>query len=316
MAVATFPVCSNVPNRAASFNAYLQETQKLWASKLQDIESCAKWSAENRNLPHHHSLIYQIKDGSFLEKGSINYSFISGNNLPIQALDQSHTQFAGKPFIAMGISMILHPKNPYVPTVHANLRYFQTQCPQPLWWFAGVMDLTPCYGFDEDCIHWHQTCKQACLPIDAANYPAYKSACDRYYYLPHRQEYRGIGGIWIEQHNQAPFANCQRLIESVGNHFLPAYLPIAKRRIHTPYTQKQREFQQYRRSRYVEFNLLYDRGTKFGLQMGSRAESILVSMPPTVSWPYNWKPEANSAEEKLTQYYLQPQDWIKTPQPA
>ena len=209
----------------------------------------------------------------------------------------------------MGLSMILHPMNPYVPTVHTNLRYFQTLCDHPTWWFAGVMDLTPFYGFEEDCIHWHTTCKHACSGVSDLTYQAYKKACDDYYYLPHRKEHRGIGGLWIEQLNQDPFSECQTLIESLGNHFIPAYEPIVKRRINTPYCKRHADFQQLRRNRYVEFNLLYDRGTKFGLSMGSRSESILISMPPVASWPYNWQPEPGSEEEKLLHYYLKPQAW-------
>ena len=294
---------------AKSFNVFLQQLQKHWANRLAHYESRASWQIERRSQARHDSLIYQIRDGQFLEKGGINYSMIKGDALPVQATANNNPNLSGKAFVAMGISMILHPKNPYVPTVHTNLRYFQTLCDQPIWWFAGVMDLTPFYGFDEDCIHWHQTCKKACSSVPVEDYLVYKKACDDYYYLPHRKEHRGIGGLWIEHHNQGDFSDCQNLIESLGNHFLPAYEPIVKRRTSMPYSQNHRDFQQLRRNRYVEFNLLYDRGTKFGLSLGSRSESILISMPPTVTWPYNWQPSSGSEEEKLVRYYLQPQAW-------
>lgn len=296
---------------ACQFNQFLLHMQQTWAQRLIALETRSTWQVEHRPSPTHDSQIYQISGGDFLEKGAINYSCITGDALPVHALGAQHQGLGPQPFVAMGISMILHPLNPFVPTVHANLRYFQTQSKNPIWWFAGVMDLTPTYGFDEDCKHWHQTCRQACLSVGDHHYPAYKEACDRYYYLPHRKEHRGIGGLWIEQHNKAPFDNCQRLIESLGKHFLPAYLPIAKQRLQIPYSEHHRNFQAHRRSRYVEFNLLYDRGTKFGLSMDSRAESILLSMPPQASWPYNWKAKPDSAEAKLRTHYLQPQNWCQ-----
>ena len=303
------PLRHNLSDQALAFNRFLQKTQKNWATSLIAHEKRAQWHVEHRPLEHHDSLIYHIADGDFLEKAGINYSLITGDSLPVHATQRSMQPHSGKPFVAMGISTILHPKNPYIPSAHCNLRYFQTMDDDPIWWFAGVMDLTPIYGFDEDCRHWHQTCEQACLHADNANYDVYKKACDDYYYLPHRREHRGIGGLWIEQHNRQSFAACQRLIESVGHHFLQAYLPIVQRRCDMSYSQPQRDFQSYRRTRYVEFNLLYDRGTKFGLSMGSRAESILISMPPQASWPYNWQADPGSDEEKLTRFYLQPRDW-------
>ena len=295
---------------ASAFNDFLLHQQTHWAQSLSSLETQANWSTEHRESSQHLSIIRHIQHGSFLEKGGINYSFICGDTLPKSALGkQQLNTIVGKPFVAIGISMILHPHNPYVPTVHANLRYFQTLHHTPTWWFASVMDLTPTYGFNTDCHHWHHTCQQACQAAQSPDYTTYKTACDHYYYLPHRNEYRGIGGLWIEQHNQKPFLDCKRLIQSVGQHVIPAYMPIAKRRLHTQFSQKERQFQSIRRARYVEFNLLHDRGTRFGLSMGSRTESILISMPPIAHWPYNWKATPNSPEEKLTQYFLKPKNW-------
>ena len=306
------PLRKKCTPRVAAFDHFLQQTQKSWAASLQSLELNAEWHVEHRPLDHHDSLIYHIHDGSFLEKAGINYSLVTGESLPAPATQTHWAHLANKPFLAMGLSTILHPKNPFVPTAHCNLRYFQTLCDQPTWWFAGVMDLTPIYGFDTDCRHWHKTCLRACTDadIDMATYMDFKKACDQYYYLPHRQEHRGIGGLWVEQYHQAPFSDCQRLIESIGTQFMSAYLPIAQRRLATPYSDVHREFQLFRRNRYVEFNLLYDRGTKFGLNMGSRAESILISMPPHASWPYGWQPTPGSAEAQLHEVYLQPQDWL------
>jgi coproporphyrinogen III oxidase len=297
---------------AVAFNTFLRQTQSDWAKSLQSLETQATWQIEHRTLDHHDSLIYQIADGDFLEKGGINYSFVRGDALPSQATQTTMAHLTGQPFVAMGLSTILHPRNPFVPTVHCNLRYFQTCSEDPTWWFAGVMDLTPTYGFADDSIHWHRTCRSACRQagIEDAQYHLYKQACDQYYYLPHRKEHRGIGGLWIEQYNDAPFANCQQLIESIGQHFMPAYLPIAQKRQAIPFTNHHRQFQSFRRNRYVEFNLLYDRGTKFGLAMGSRTESILISMPPQASWPYNWQPKSDSVESRLHGEYLQPRDWL------
>ena len=298
-------------SRAVAFYRFLQTTQTRWAEALQSLEPTAVWQREQRTLTHHDSVIFHMSEGQFLEKAGINTSLVLGDSLPVHATQTEIAHLAEQPFLAMGISTILHPRNPYVPTVHCNLRYFQTRCENPTWWFAGVMDLTPTYGFDEDCAHWHRTCQSACLTADDPNYAHYKAACDQYYYLPHRREHRGIGGLWIEQHNQASFSSCQGLITSVGDHFLPAYLPIATRRMKTPYCQRSRDFLAFRRTRYAEFNLLYDRGTKFGLSMGSRAESILISMPPVAKWPYQWAPEPGTPEAKLTEHTLQPRDWLE-----
>jgi coproporphyrinogen III oxidase len=254
-----------------------------------------------------------IQQGLYFEKGGVNFSHINGHSLPKSAT-KNQPELEGMSFDAMGISLVLHPWNPYIPTVHGNLRFFMatdsTHQRDPVWWFGGGFDLTPYYPFEEDCIHWHQTLKQACDPYGKANYPLFKQQCDEYFYLKHRQESRGIGGIFFDDLNEWPFETCFDFIKSLGNGFLEAYLPIVHQRKEMPYGEKERQFQAIRRGRYVEFNLIYDRGTLFGLQLGGRTESILMSLPPLVSWPYDWQPEKNSPEEKLTSYFLKPKNWI------
>ena len=212
----------------------------------------------------------------------------------------------------MGVSLVLHPENPFIPTAHANVRFFiaEEQGKNPIWWFGGGFDLTPYYGFDEDAVHWHQTAKKACMPFGEDVYPKYKKWCDDYFYLGHRGEQRGIGGLFFDDLNSGSFDECFDFMKSVGNHFSEAYLPIVRKRMSTPYTESEKDFQLYRRGRYVEFNLIHDRGTLFGLQSGGRTESILMSLPPTVKWSYQFKTKPNSEEEKLTSYFLKPRDWV------
>lgn len=212
----------------------------------------------------------------------------------------------------MGVSLVLHPRNPYAPTVHLNVRYLEArkEGEEPVWWFGGGMDLTPYYGFEEDAIHFHQTCKDALQPFGAGHHARFKKWCDEYFYLKHRKEPRGIGGIFFDDLSKPDFETCFSLTKSVGDHFLDAYLPILKRRLDAPYGERERDFQTYRRGRYVEFNLVWDRGTLFGLQSGGRTESILMSLPPIVKWRYDWKPEAGSAEEKLYTDFLIGKDWV------
>ena len=309
MTIDTFQKSKLLP-KALAFQKFLKNTQKNWTTSLSSLESKSSWEIEHRPSSSHDSIIHHISNGDFIEKGAVNYSFVHAQASAQVAKAAKTPSLVGQYFVAMGISMIIHPKNPYVPTVHANLRYFQSLEENPSWWFSAVMDLTPTYGFDQDCIHWHQTCQHACQSANNQNHQQFKRACDQYYYLPHRKEHRGIGGLWIEQLNQPSFSQCQNLIESIGDHFAIAYVPICQRRHQMPYEQAQKDFQNYRRARYVEFNLLYDRGTQFGLSMGSRAESILVSMPPSANWVYDWKAKPGSPEEKLTQHYLQIQNWI------
>jgi coproporphyrinogen III oxidase len=243
-----------------------------------------------------------IEDGALLERGGVNFSSVSGASLPPSAT-ASRPQLAGRAFEAMGVSLVLHPRNPYCPTVHMNVRLFAAG---EHWWFGGGMDLTPYYGFEEDARHFHATCKAAV----GAHYPRFKRWCDEYFYLKHRREPRGVGGIFFDDLNQPDFDACFALMRSVGDHFLTAYVPIVERRRETPYGEREREFQAYRRGRYVEFNLVYDRGTLFGLQSGGRTEAILMSLPPRVAWRYDWRPEPGSPEAKLHTEFLKPRDWV------
>jgi coproporphyrinogen III oxidase len=252
-----------------------------------------------------------MEDGNVLERGGINYSHVFGGGLPASAT-AARPELSGRGFEAMGVSLVLHPRNPYAPTVHLNVRYLEArkEGAEPVWWFGGGMDLTPYYGFEEDAVHFHQTCKNALQPFGADHHPRFKKWCDDYFYLRHRREPRGIGGIFFDDLGKPDFGTCFNLAKSVGDHFLDAYVPILERRLNTPYGERERDFQAYRRGRYVEFNLVWDRGTLFGLQSGGRTESILMSLPPIVKWRYDWKPKAGSAEDKLYTDFLIGKDWV------
>lgn len=251
-----------------------------------------------------------LENGDVFEQAGINFSHVYGKALPAAAT-KKNPALANYPFQAQGISLVFHPLNPYVPTTHANFRFFVVeQADQaPLWWFGGGYDLTPYYGFEEDARHWHQTAQRTCDEFDPVIYPRFKSSCDDYFYLKHRNETRGIGGLFFDDFNEWSFERCFAFIQALGNSFLDAYLPIVEKRISMPYGEKEKAFQLYRRGRYVEFNLLYDRGTLFGLQFGGRIESILMSLPPQVRWRYNWQPEPGTSEAKLYEIFLKPQDW-------
>lgn len=246
-----------------------------------------------------------LSDGEVFEKAGVNFSEVHGKRLPDSALEKLQINNSGE-FSATGVSLIIHPRNPYVPTVHMNYRYFSAG---DTWWFGGGADLTPYYPFEEDVVHFHQTLKSACDQTDHAYYPKFKKWCDEYFFISHRNEPRGVGGIFFD-HLSGDFNKIFSFVKDCGNHFLAAYEPILLRRKDTPYAKAQREFQLYRRGRYVEFNLVYDRGTKFGLQTGGRIESILVSMPPMVSWIYDFTPQPGSHEEKLYTDFLQIRDWV------
>jgi coproporphyrinogen III oxidase len=252
-----------------------------------------------------------IEDGALIERGGVNFSHVTGANLPPSA-SAGRPEVAGRAFEAMGVSLVMHPRNPYVPTVHMNVRCFiaTKEGVEPIWWFGGGMDLTPYYGFEEDARHFHGTCKAALDPFGAEHYPRFKKWCDEYFFIHHRREPRGVGGIFFDDLNAGGFEHCFALTRSVGEHFLPAYVPIVERRRDMPYGDRQRDFQAYRRGRYVEFNLVYDRGTVFGLQSGGRTESILMSLPPVVRWRYDWQPDAGSPEAKLYTDFLKPRDWV------
>lgn len=252
-----------------------------------------------------------LENGNVLEKGGVGFSHVSGQQLP-PAATQNRPEIAGRTFEAMGVSLVFHPRNPKAPTTHMNVRCFIAQAPNqdPVWWFGGGFDLTPYYGVDEDCKHFHQTAKDALDPFGAELYPRFKKWCDEYFYLKHRDEPRGIGGIFFDDFNELGFERSFAMMRSVGDAFIEAYLPILKRRYQEPYTQAERDFQEYRRGRYVEYNLIFDRGTIFGLQSGGRSESILMSMPPVVTWKYNWQPLPGTPEARLYERYLKPRDWL------
>lgn len=254
-----------------------------------------------------------IEGGSLFERGGVNFSHVFGDKLPPSAT-AARPELAGSGFEAMGVSLVLHPRNPYCPTAHMNVRCFvtrpQTPATEPVFWFGGGMDLTPYYGFEDDVRHFHATCKAAVQPFGAELHPRFKAWCDKYFHLKHRNEARGVGGLFFDDFNEAGFEQSFALTRSVGDAFLPAYLPILERRRAIPWGERERDFQAYRRGRYVEFNLVFDRGTLFGLQSGGRTESILMSMPPEVKWRYDWQPEPGSAEAALYTDFLPPREWV------
>lgn len=255
-----------------------------------------------------------ITDGNFIEHGAVNFSHVRGNKLPGNA-SAKYPELSGATFEAMGMSLILHPKNPFVPTTHANVRFFiaQPKTKPLIWWFGGGYDLTPYYPFVEDCVHWHKNAQTACEPFGEDVYNKYKDWCDKYFYLPHRNETRGVGGLFFDDLNRWSFTKCFQFMQSVGNSFISGYMPIVQKRKNISFGEHERDFQLYRRGRYVEFNLLHDRGTLFGLQSNGRTESILASLPPLVKWRYNWQPEPNTREAKLYSDFLRPREWIKEP---
>lgn len=254
-----------------------------------------------------------LTGGSVFEQAGVNFSHVLGEHLPPSATAQ-RPELAGRSFDALGMSLVIHPHNPYVPTCHCNVRFFIASKAdvESVWWFGGGFDLTPYYGFEDDTVHWHKTAKAACDPFGKDYYARFKKWCDEYFYIKHRNEPRGVGGLFFDDLNENSFDHCFGFTQSVGDHLLPAYLPIVERRKDTPYGQRERDFQCYRRGRYVEFNLVYDRGTLFGLQSGGRTESILMSLPPQVSWRYDWQPEPGSPEAKLYEIFLKPRDWLDT----
>jgi len=292
---------------------YLVQLQESICSDLELLDGRAifekdHWSKEDGNGS---GITSVICDGNVFEKGGVNFSIVQGNKMPKSAT-ALRPELEGRKYTALGVSLVLHPENPYIPTAHANVRFFVAEEPgkEPIWWFGGGFDLTPFYGFDEDAVYWHTTAKKVCLPFGEKVYSKYKKWCDDYFYLEHRNEQRGIGGLFFDDLNEGGFDRCFEFIKSVGDHFTEAYLPIVIKRKDTPYGEKERNFQLYRRGRYVEFNLIYDRGTLFGLQSGGRTESILMSMPPEVKWSYQFQVEKDSQEGKLYNHYLKPKEWI------
>ena len=252
-----------------------------------------------------------MSGGALIEQGGVNFSHVRGDTLPASA-SARRPELAGKPFSAVGVSLVIHPENPHVPTSHMNVRFFiaDAEGDHPIWWFGGGFDLTPYYGYEEDARHWHQVAHQACTKYSDEYYPRFKKWCDDYFFLKHRGEARGIGGLFFDDLSTPDFGHCFGFTREVGNAYLDAYLPIIERRRNQPWSDQQRDFQCYRRGRYVEFNLVYDRGTLFGLQSGGRTESILMSLPPLVKWRYNWQPQPGSAEADLYDNFLPARDWL------
>jgi len=252
-----------------------------------------------------------LAEGAVFEQAGVNFSHVMGAALPPSATAH-RPELAGRSFEAMGVSLVIHPRNPQVPTSHANVRFFvaEKDGEAPVWWFGGGFDLTPYYGNEEDCIHWHRVARDACTPFGDEVYPRYKAWCDEYFFLKHRNEPRGIGGLFFDDLNEGGFEHCFGLTRSVGEHYLPAYAPIVERRKDDDYGERERDWQLYRRGRYVEFNLVYDRGTLFGLQSGGRTESILMSLPALVKWRYDYHPEPGTAEAELLERYLCARDWL------
>jgi coproporphyrinogen III oxidase len=252
-----------------------------------------------------------LSDGTVFEQAGVNFSHVFGEQLPASATAH-RPELAGRHWQAMGVSLVIHPHNPYVPTSHANVRFFiaEKAGAEPIWWFGGGFDLTPYYGFEQDAVHWHCTAHDACIPFGEDVYPRFKKWCDEYFFLKHRNEPRGIGGLFFDDLNEWGFDKCFAFLQSVGDHYIQAYRPIVARRKDIPYGERERDFQLYRRGRYVEFNLVYDRGTLFGLQSGGRTESILMSLPPLVKWRYNWQPQPGTPEAELYEVYLKPRDWL------
>lgn len=320
------------PDRVKEF---LLELQELIVERLEQVDGKPFLRDEWQRPEGGGGITRLIEEGNVLERGGVNFSHVMGERLPPSATAH-RPELAGRPWEAMGVSLVLHPRNPYAPTVHLNVRFFCAfpaagGAGEPVWWFGGGMDLTPYYGFEEDAQHFHSMCKRALDPFGPDYYPRFKKWCDEYFFLKHRNEPRGIGGIFYDDLDSLPspasgrgvggegkasalsaeaFEHAFNLTESVGDHFLPAYMPILERRADTPYGERERDFQAYRRGRYVEFNLVWDRGTLFGLQSGGRTESILMSLPPIVKWRYDWHPQPDTAEARLYTDFLKPRDWL------
>ena len=296
-----------------SVKDYLQSLQKRIVAELEQIDGKQSFRRDAWDRPGGGGgLSCVLKDGAVFEQAGVGFSHVHGEQMPPSAT-RSRPELAGRSFQAVGVSLVIHPRNPYVPTTHANFRYFtagDASDAAPAWWFGGGFDLTPYYPFHEDVVRWHEAARAACSGFGEDLYPRYKAWCDEYFYLKHRSETRGVGGLFFDDVNQPDFATCFEFLRSVGDSFIPAYRPIVRQRNKHRYGERQREFQLYRRGRYVEFNLIYDRGTLFGLQSGGRTESILMSLPPRVRWEYDWRPEPGSPEAKLYADYLRPRDWL------
>lgn len=303
----------------SAVRAYLTDLQDRIVAGLEALEPKERFRHDDWTRPPGEHLNGEgrgriLEGGETFERAGINFSHVTGNRLPPSATAH-RPDLAGGKFEALGVSLVIHPRNPYAPTSHANVRFFlaEKEGVQPVWWFGGGFDMTPYYGFEEDAVHWHEQARAACAPFGESVYPKFKDWCDEYFFLKHRNEPRGIGGLFFDDHGadgSVDFDDAFALMRSVGDHYLPAYTPIVERRMNTPYGERERDFQCYRRGRYVEFNLVYDRGTLFGLQSGGRTESILMSMPPEVRWRYDWHPEPGTEEARLYTDFLKPCDWL------
>lgn len=291
---------------------YLLSLQEKLCQRLEKEEPSARFLTDSWAREEGGGGISRVLgEGVVFERAGVNFSHVTGRRMPPSAT-AARPELADRRFEALGVSLVVHPRNPFVPTSHLNVRFFVAshETEPPVWWFGGGFDLTPFYGFVEDATHWHRVAKETCESFGSDIYPRYKRECDNYFYLKHRQETRGVGGIFFDDLNEWSFQRSFEFAQAVGDAYLPAYEPIVARRKDLPWGQRERAFQLYRRGRYVEFNLVYDRGTLFGLQSGGRTESILVSMPPLARWEYNWQPEAGSPEARLSEVFLQPRDWI------
>ncbi|GGZ09242.1 oxygen-dependent coproporphyrinogen oxidase [Shewanella fodinae] len=291
---------------------YLQQLQQHICKALEQLDGSATFMEDAWERPLGGGGKSKVLvDGAVFEQAGVNFSHVTGDAMPGSATAH-RPELAGRSFEAMGVSLVIHPHNPYVPTTHANVRFFIARKPDadPVWWFGGGFDLTPYYPYLEDVQQWHRQAQALCQPFGEEVYPKYKKWCDEYFYLPHRQETRGVGGLFFDDLNEGGFEQCLAFMQAVGNGFIEQYQPIVEKRKDTPYGERERQFQLYRRGRYVEFNLVYDRGTLFGLQTGGRTESILMSMPPLVRWQYNYQPVAGTPEADLYQNYLKPRDWL------
>ncbi|WP_454781003.1 oxygen-dependent coproporphyrinogen oxidase [Legionella sp. WA2022007384] len=299
-------------NAIEQVKTYLLQLQNTICPRLENLDGKAQFIEDSWKRPSGGGGSTRVlTGGSVFAKAGVNFSHVSGAHLPASA-SAHRPELAGRNFNALGVSLVIHPDNPYVPTSHANVRFFvaEKDGAEPVWWFGGGFDLTPYYGFEEDCTHWHQTALRACEPFGQTIYPKFKQWCDEYFFIKHRNEARGIGGLFFDDYNEISFEHSFALMQSIGNHYIEAYAPIVSRRKSHPFGATEKAFQNYRRGRYVEFNLIYDRGTLFGLQSNGRTESILMSLPPEVTWEYNWQPDANSAEAKLYTDFLPPRDWV------
>jgi coproporphyrinogen III oxidase len=296
----------------ASVRSYLLSLQDRICAAIETEDGAARFQEDLWERPEGGGGRSRVlSEGAVFEQAGVGFSHVSGPGLPAAATVH-RPDLVGRSWEALGVSLVFHPRNPYAPTTHMNVRFFiaEKEGHEPVWWFGGGFDLTPYYGFEEDAVHWHRTAREACASFGPEVYPRYKKWCDEYFFLRHRGETRGIGGLFFDDLNEWGFERSFAFQRSVGDHFLAAYLPILRRRKDTPHGERERDFQLYRRGRYVEFNLVWDRGTLFGLQSGGRTESILMSLPPLVRWRYNWHPEPGTPEARLYEEFLKPRDWV------